>query len=656
MKKRFQFLVLLLSLVFVAGCSDDYNDSYLREQIENLQTDVAALQKQLSSIQTVVDALEKGKTITNIQELTDESGYTLSFSDGQTISIKHGKAGKDALVLGVAEEEGIYYWTLSLLDETQFLTDQAGNKLPVSGKNGTDGTDGTDGLTPQLGIDSEGYWVVNKERIKDELGEFVAAQGDSFFQAIEDKDEEVVFTLANGKEIRIPKAIESFLRFDDNKSLGVDEEGNPVLKIMAGRPNKLALNCSPNIKNIEVLTEFDSEWTAVFHRGNKTIDITPPRSVKFYTGLLKIQGVDDKGLIYQASAAILIQAKDYDDPKGVFVLNEGNMTTENGSLIYISPEGEVRERVYFNSNGVELGNVTQDLFIHQGKIYIIAQNGNTNAVGDQFTNEGKLVIADLKTLKKEVSFNDELETLFWPSHIAVLNESNILIRDNKGIYRFNKNTQELQFIANSAGAIKNRMAVASKRVFAAAAKDLLVIEADQDEVSKHIEMPGTITGLIRSKDGHILVSTVGEKQLITKLNSETLEVMQTNEVSIGKLGAGFGATPGISAFENIIYYSNAATKIHRHDFVSGVSSFCLDVKDFIPDANMVYNNLGVHPVTGEVYMNTIKGYGWNFLINDISVYAPQGETLNFKTTYKNHTHFPAGFFFMGNFPEPLAAQ
>ena len=71
MKKRFQFLVLLLSLVFVAGCSDDYNDSYLREQIENLQTDVAAVQPQLSSIQTVDGALDKGTTITNLQELTD---------------------------------------------------------------------------------------------------------------------------------------------------------------------------------------------------------------------------------------------------------------------------------------------------------------------------------------------------------------------------------------------------------------------------------------------------------------------------------------------------------------------------------------------------------------------------------------------------------
>ena len=29
---------------------------------------------------------------------------------------------------------------------------------------------------------------------------------------------------------------------------------------------------------------------------------------------------------------------------------------------------------------------------------------------------------------------------------------------------------------------------------------------------------------------------------------------------------------------------------------------------------------GVHPVTGEYYYNTILGYGWSFLTNDISVY------------------------------------
>lgn len=47
----------------------------------------------------------------------------------------------------------------------------------------------------------------------------------------------------------------------------------------------------------------------------------------------------------------------FDDPASVFVLNEGNMTTENGSLTWISPEGYVLDDAYKTVNGTELGNV-----------------------------------------------------------------------------------------------------------------------------------------------------------------------------------------------------------------------------------------------------------------------------------------------------------
>lgn len=51
----------------------------------------------------------------------------------------------------------------------------------------------------------------------------------------------------------------------------------------------------------------------------------------------------------------------FDDPNGTFVLNEGNMTTENGSLTWISPEGYVIDDAYKAVNGTELGNVAQDM-------------------------------------------------------------------------------------------------------------------------------------------------------------------------------------------------------------------------------------------------------------------------------------------------------
>lgn len=92
----------------------------------------------------------------------------------------------------------------------------------------------------------------------------------------------------------------------------------------------------------------------------------------------------------------------FDNPKGVFILNEGNMTTENGSLTYISEDGKIWDDAYKTVNETELGNVAQDMAFYNGKIYVISQNGNMNATGVEFENDGMLVIMDGKTLKKKL--------------------------------------------------------------------------------------------------------------------------------------------------------------------------------------------------------------------------------------------------------------
>src|SRR5690606_19489692 len=190
---------------------------------------------------------------------------------------------------------------------------------------------------------------------------------------------------------------------------------------------------------------------------------------------------------------------------GTFILNEGNMTTENGSLIFISPKGIVTDSAYFKVNGTELGNVAQDLFIGNGKLYIISQNGKQNAVGSTFQNDGMLIVANAETLKKEASYTEELSSLSWPSHVAVLNEDNIFIRDNKGVHLFHPQNKELKFVEGSNGAKKNRMAVANDKVFVPGSTKVFVLEAGKPEVIHTIEMSANVTGVVKASDGNIWV-------------------------------------------------------------------------------------------------------------------------------------------------------
>lgn len=75
----------------------------------------------------------------------------------------------------------------------------------------------------------------------------------------------------------------------------------------------------------------------------------------------------------------------------------------------------------------------------------------------------------------------------------------------------------------------------------------------------------------------------------------------------------------------------------------------VDAKTYVDNANIVYNNIAVHPRTGKVYLNTIKAFGWDFLINNISVFDLESATPVLDNNYQNYTHFPAGIFFPADF-------
>lgn len=325
---------------------------------------------------------------------------------------------------------------------------------------------------------------------------------------------------------------------------------------------------------------------------------------------------------------------------GTFVLNEGNFV--NGTLIFISPKGVITDSAYYKANGTMLGVISQDLFIANNKMYIISQNGG----GD-----GTLVVANAETLKKEASYEEELKsTLSRPTHVAVLGDDNIYMRDDKGIYLFNPSSKKLTLITGSEGALKNRMAVANGKLFAATYDNsVIVIETGKAAVSATIDMKAAISGVIKASDGNLWVSCTSNPGKIIKVSSKDYSIIKENEVGDAPIGAGWGATPGISAKGDTLYFSNVSTKIYRHIFSSAKTDFMVDAATMVENTGEVYNSLAVNPVTGEVYLNTLKGFGGDYTTNHIGVFNFNGSEPKLSANYKDHTRLPAGTFFTYSF-------
>ena len=274
--KKIHLLLLGLTICLFSACHND-----IWEAIDGLDSRVTKLEElckemntNITSLQTIVDVLQSNDFITGVVEIKKDGeviGYTITFGKHDPITIYHGQDGKDGEngkdgadgkdgqngsngkdgitpVIGVAQDtDGVYYWTLN----GEWLLDDNGNKLPVSGKDGQNGTNGSngqdgadgkdgqdgedgkdgadgqngkDGITPQLKIE-DGYWYISYDNgaTWTQLGKATGENGqdgkdgqngtdgkdgqdgDSMFQSVTQDENYVYFTLADGTVIKIAK-------------------------------------------------------------------------------------------------------------------------------------------------------------------------------------------------------------------------------------------------------------------------------------------------------------------------------------------------------------------------------------------------------------------------------------------------------------------
>ena len=218
------FMLFAIATLVCVGCSDEYDDSALRNDLSDLENRVSKLEElckqmntNISSLQTIVTALQNNDYVTGVTPVMQsgkEVGYTITFSKSNPITIFHGKDGANGSghtpVIGVKKDtDGIYYWTL----DGEFIVVD-GQKIKAQGTDGSngadgnDGQDGKDGITPKLEI-REGYWWISYDNGKNwtQLGKATGEDGkDGDSIKITQDENNVYFELADGTIITIARS------------------------------------------------------------------------------------------------------------------------------------------------------------------------------------------------------------------------------------------------------------------------------------------------------------------------------------------------------------------------------------------------------------------------------------------------------------------
>lgn len=343
--KKFKLYAMCLFTVVAAtmvSCGDDYDDTGLRTEVGDLKSRVEKLEEwskttnsQINALQGVISAMESKDYVTGVTTVVEdgkEVGYTLTFSKGDPITIRHGKNGQNGVdgltpIIGVAQENAVYYWTVKIgtADATWILS-RDGQKIPTTG---TNGADSTTGKAPKISVDTftdnKVYWKINDEWLLDASGNKVqatgdkgdngaagtpGAKGDAVFANVEVNDGTVVFTLAgaSGTSFTLPRsaAVAIFASSDNiamidastpievTLALSIDQDSYRAIKAEITTPagTSTAITRSATPWDISITSPtFENKKVKV----QPVITITPKGMQKDDAIVLKVTVIDSKG-------------------------------------------------------------------------------------------------------------------------------------------------------------------------------------------------------------------------------------------------------------------------------------------------------------------------------------------------------------------------
>ena len=352
-----KILFFALALLAVVACSK-FDDSAIWKELDKHEDRIVKLEAlcnqmntNITSLQTIIIALQSNDYVVNIAPIMEgnkEIGYTITFAKSGSITIYHGKDGKDGAngtdgkdgqngtdgkdgytpKIGVKQHtDGRYYWTL----DGTWLLDDNGNMIPATGEDGKDGTNGSDGkdgedgedgtngtngkdgITPLLKIE-DGYWFLSYDNgaTWQKLGKATGnngvdglpgadgtdgEDGDSIIDSITQDDKNVYFNLSDGTIITLSKKDAQIILFKDLSVKGIccshwDSDNDGELSYSEA-------NAITDISDFFTMIKTSAYRYHVVNQGYKTVttlithgnpSITSFEPLKYFTSLTSLSG------------------------------------------------------------------------------------------------------------------------------------------------------------------------------------------------------------------------------------------------------------------------------------------------------------------------------------------------------------------------------
>jgi DNA-binding beta-propeller fold protein YncE len=302
--------------------------------------------------------------------------------------------------------------------------------------------------------------------------------------------------------------------------------------------------------------------------------------------------------IYSCMAPPCPDLKDYDftNKKGLFITNEGNFMYGNASLSYYDPETkEVYRDVFYESNGLALGDVAQSIAIRGDLAYIVINNSGGIYVMNKNTFKVKALIKNLTSPRYIHFLSDEKAyvTDLYAMAITVVNPKTFKITNRIDLRRNGGNqhpteqmVQYKNFVFTNCWSYDNK---------------ILVIDSNTDMLVDSITVGIQPTSLCIDKYNKIWTVTDGgyegspyghEAPSLYCIDAETRKIEKTYKFKFGD----WPSEVCLNGSRDTLYF------INNDVWQVPVTANKFPEKPFIPYNGTKYYGLTVDPDNSEVYI------------------------------------------------------
>lgn len=198
MRKLRNIAILALTALLTVSCFNEVENELaaLERRMENLNKKLLIINENTEALQKIVDKYKSYVYVSGYRPIysgKDVVGYTISFSDGTSITLNNGVTKDDPIVGLKLDEDGMYYWIVTVNGKTEFIYDETGQKVAATV------------ASPIMKI-VDGVWQVSFDNgyIWQTFDKAQAADGNSFVDSIVTRGNYVYLYLVSGKTVSFP--------------------------------------------------------------------------------------------------------------------------------------------------------------------------------------------------------------------------------------------------------------------------------------------------------------------------------------------------------------------------------------------------------------------------------------------------------------------